>query len=191
MRAGTCPLERQNPVARTSKASHRARATHPRRPRLLPLSLEAESRHASPAKKCKATARACEPQHATWDGYTLPAASRIAAAGAGACTRLRRLFVVTRLRDPSAYARRADISGPIYLFSYDATRRAKAAPLRPPRESLLRYTRTTFVIDEHFGAVIASLIEGLWRCTYMEDAALAATTMQAGNAWGATTRCRR
>ncbi|HEY3731724.1 MAG TPA: FAD-dependent monooxygenase [Steroidobacteraceae bacterium] len=35
------------------------------------------------------------------------------------------------------------------------------------------YARATFVIDEHFGAVIAVLNnEGLWRCTYMEDAAL-------------------
>jgi 3-(3-hydroxy-phenyl)propionate hydroxylase/6-hydroxy-3-succinoylpyridine 3-monooxygenase len=35
------------------------------------------------------------------------------------------------------------------------------------------YTRTTFVIDARFGAVIAVLNgEGLWRCTYMEDAAL-------------------
>jgi 2-polyprenyl-6-methoxyphenol hydroxylase-like FAD-dependent oxidoreductase len=36
------------------------------------------------------------------------------------------------------------------------------------------YTRTTFVIDSQFGAVIALLDkEGLWRCTYMEDATLA------------------
>jgi len=35
------------------------------------------------------------------------------------------------------------------------------------------YTRTTFVIDARFGAVIAVLNqEGLWRCTYMEDATL-------------------
>jgi 6-hydroxy-3-succinoylpyridine 3-monooxygenase len=35
------------------------------------------------------------------------------------------------------------------------------------------YTRTTFVIDDRFGAVIAVLDnEGLWRCTYMEDAEL-------------------
>ena len=35
------------------------------------------------------------------------------------------------------------------------------------------YQRTTFVIDGRFGAVIALLNnEGLWRCTYMEDAAL-------------------
>jgi len=35
------------------------------------------------------------------------------------------------------------------------------------------YARATFVIDERFGAVIAILNkEGLWRCTYMEDAAL-------------------
>ena len=35
------------------------------------------------------------------------------------------------------------------------------------------YARATFVIDERFGAVIAILSrEGLWRCTYMEDAAL-------------------
>jgi 2-polyprenyl-6-methoxyphenol hydroxylase-like FAD-dependent oxidoreductase len=35
------------------------------------------------------------------------------------------------------------------------------------------YTRTTFVIDDRFGAVIAILNnEGLWRCTYMEDATL-------------------
>ena len=33
--------------------------------------------------------------------------------------------------------------------------------------------RTTFVIDDRFGAVIARLNnEGLWRCTYMEEAAL-------------------
>src|SRR5262249_25743722 len=32
------------------------------------------------------------------------------------------------------------------------------------------YTRTTFVIDTRFGAVIAVLNnDGLWRCTYMED----------------------
>jgi 3-(3-hydroxy-phenyl)propionate hydroxylase/6-hydroxy-3-succinoylpyridine 3-monooxygenase len=35
------------------------------------------------------------------------------------------------------------------------------------------YSRATFVIDDQFGAVIAVLNrEGLWRCTYMEDAAL-------------------
>ena len=35
------------------------------------------------------------------------------------------------------------------------------------------YARATFVIDERCGAVIAVLNrEGLWRCTYMEDAAL-------------------
>jgi 3-(3-hydroxy-phenyl)propionate hydroxylase len=35
------------------------------------------------------------------------------------------------------------------------------------------YARATFVIDDRFGAVIAVLNnEGLWRCTYMEDAAL-------------------
>jgi 2-polyprenyl-6-methoxyphenol hydroxylase-like FAD-dependent oxidoreductase len=35
------------------------------------------------------------------------------------------------------------------------------------------YTRTTFVIDNRFGAVIAVLDnQGLWRCTYMEDAGL-------------------
>lgn len=35
------------------------------------------------------------------------------------------------------------------------------------------YARSTFVIDEQFGAVIAMLNnDGLWRCTYMEDAAL-------------------
>ena len=35
------------------------------------------------------------------------------------------------------------------------------------------YARSTFVIDDRFGAIIAMLtIEGLWRCTYMEDAAL-------------------
>ena len=35
------------------------------------------------------------------------------------------------------------------------------------------YNRTTFVIDRDFGAVIAVLDnEGLWRCTYMEDASL-------------------
>ena len=35
------------------------------------------------------------------------------------------------------------------------------------------YARATFVIDDRFGAVIAILNnEGLWRCTYMEDAAL-------------------
>ena len=40
------------------------------------------------------------------------------------------------------------------------------------------YTRTTFVIDDHFGAVIAVLNrEGLWRCTYMEDARLPEETV--------------
>jgi 3-(3-hydroxy-phenyl)propionate hydroxylase/6-hydroxy-3-succinoylpyridine 3-monooxygenase len=35
------------------------------------------------------------------------------------------------------------------------------------------YARATFVIDESFGAVIVILNnEGLWRCTYMEDATL-------------------
>jgi 3-(3-hydroxy-phenyl)propionate hydroxylase/6-hydroxy-3-succinoylpyridine 3-monooxygenase len=35
------------------------------------------------------------------------------------------------------------------------------------------YSRATFVIDDQFGAVIAVLnTERLWRCTYMEDAAL-------------------
>jgi 2-polyprenyl-6-methoxyphenol hydroxylase-like FAD-dependent oxidoreductase len=35
------------------------------------------------------------------------------------------------------------------------------------------YARSTFVIDDRFGAVIAVLNnEGLWRCTYMEDATL-------------------
>ena len=35
------------------------------------------------------------------------------------------------------------------------------------------YTRTTFVIDARYGAVIALLDNGgLWRCTYMEDATL-------------------
>ena len=35
------------------------------------------------------------------------------------------------------------------------------------------YARATFVIDEHCGAVIAILNkEGLWRCTYMENATL-------------------
>jgi 2-polyprenyl-6-methoxyphenol hydroxylase-like FAD-dependent oxidoreductase len=35
------------------------------------------------------------------------------------------------------------------------------------------YARATFVIDERYGAVIAVLNnEGLWRCTYMEDASL-------------------
>ena len=35
------------------------------------------------------------------------------------------------------------------------------------------YARSTFVIDDRFGAVIAILNnEGLWRCTYMEDATL-------------------
>lgn len=40
------------------------------------------------------------------------------------------------------------------------------------------YTRTTFVIDSRYGAVIALLDkEGLWRCTYMEDAALPEETV--------------
>src|SRR5262249_3158186 len=35
------------------------------------------------------------------------------------------------------------------------------------------YARSTFMIDDQFGAVIALLNnEGLWRCTYMEDDAL-------------------
>jgi 3-(3-hydroxy-phenyl)propionate hydroxylase len=35
------------------------------------------------------------------------------------------------------------------------------------------YARSTFVIDDRFGAVIALLdSNGLWRCTYMEDASL-------------------
>jgi 3-(3-hydroxy-phenyl)propionate hydroxylase/6-hydroxy-3-succinoylpyridine 3-monooxygenase len=35
------------------------------------------------------------------------------------------------------------------------------------------YTRTTLLIDDRYGAVIAKLDnEGLWRCTYMEDSAL-------------------
>lgn len=35
------------------------------------------------------------------------------------------------------------------------------------------YARSTFVIDDRSGAIIALLTrEGLWRCTYMEDAAL-------------------
>ena len=35
------------------------------------------------------------------------------------------------------------------------------------------YSRATFVVDARFGAVIAILNrEGLWRCTYMEDASL-------------------
>jgi 2-polyprenyl-6-methoxyphenol hydroxylase-like FAD-dependent oxidoreductase len=39
------------------------------------------------------------------------------------------------------------------------------------------YARATFVIDDRFGAVIAILNnDGLWRCTYMEDAALAEDT---------------
>jgi len=39
------------------------------------------------------------------------------------------------------------------------------------------YARTTFVIDDQHGAVIAKLgTEGLWRCTYMEDAALPEAT---------------
>jgi 3-(3-hydroxy-phenyl)propionate hydroxylase/6-hydroxy-3-succinoylpyridine 3-monooxygenase len=39
------------------------------------------------------------------------------------------------------------------------------------------YARATFVIDDRFGAVIAVLNrEGLWRCTYMEDAALPEAT---------------
>ncbi len=36
-----------------------------------------------------------------------------------------------------------------------------------------RYARATFLIDDVYGAVIAKIDnEGLWRCTYMEDAAL-------------------
>jgi len=39
------------------------------------------------------------------------------------------------------------------------------------------YARSTFVIDDQFGAVIAILSnEGLWRCTYMEDAGLSEET---------------
>jgi 2-polyprenyl-6-methoxyphenol hydroxylase-like FAD-dependent oxidoreductase len=39
------------------------------------------------------------------------------------------------------------------------------------------YAQTTFVIDDRCGAVIAILNnEGLWRCTYMEDATLAEET---------------
>jgi len=39
------------------------------------------------------------------------------------------------------------------------------------------YARATFVIDDRFGAVIAVLNrEGLWRCTYMEDATLPEAT---------------
>jgi len=39
------------------------------------------------------------------------------------------------------------------------------------------YARATFVIDERFGAVVVILNNaGLWRCTYMEDAALAEET---------------
>jgi 3-(3-hydroxy-phenyl)propionate hydroxylase/6-hydroxy-3-succinoylpyridine 3-monooxygenase len=42
------------------------------------------------------------------------------------------------------------------------------------------YLRTTFVIDDRFGAVIVVLNdEGLWRCTYMEDATLAEETFLA------------
>jgi 2-polyprenyl-6-methoxyphenol hydroxylase-like FAD-dependent oxidoreductase len=40
------------------------------------------------------------------------------------------------------------------------------------------YARATFVIDDRFGAVIAILnSRGLWRCTYMEDAALPEETI--------------
>jgi 2-polyprenyl-6-methoxyphenol hydroxylase-like FAD-dependent oxidoreductase len=40
------------------------------------------------------------------------------------------------------------------------------------------YARATFVIDDQFGAVIAILNnEGLWRCTYMEDATLPEETV--------------
>ena len=40
------------------------------------------------------------------------------------------------------------------------------------------YARATFVIDDRFGAVIAILNnKGLWRCTYMEDAALPEETI--------------
>jgi 2-polyprenyl-6-methoxyphenol hydroxylase-like FAD-dependent oxidoreductase len=36
-----------------------------------------------------------------------------------------------------------------------------------------QYARATFLIDERYGAVIAKLDnQGLWRCTYMEDASL-------------------
>jgi len=39
------------------------------------------------------------------------------------------------------------------------------------------YARATFVIDQRFGAVVVILTEeGLWRCTYMEDAALPEAT---------------
>jgi len=39
------------------------------------------------------------------------------------------------------------------------------------------YARSTFVIDDQHGAIIALLDnEGLWRCTYMEDAALSEET---------------
>jgi 2-polyprenyl-6-methoxyphenol hydroxylase-like FAD-dependent oxidoreductase len=39
------------------------------------------------------------------------------------------------------------------------------------------YTRTTLLIDDQHGAVIAKLDnEGLWRCTYMEDSALPENT---------------
>jgi len=41
------------------------------------------------------------------------------------------------------------------------------------------YARSTFVIDEHYGAIIALLNnEGLWRCTYMEDAGLPEETFR-------------
>jgi 2-polyprenyl-6-methoxyphenol hydroxylase-like FAD-dependent oxidoreductase len=42
------------------------------------------------------------------------------------------------------------------------------------------YARSTFVIDDQHGAIIARLDnEGLWRCTYMEDAAFAEETFLA------------
>jgi 2-polyprenyl-6-methoxyphenol hydroxylase-like FAD-dependent oxidoreductase len=41
------------------------------------------------------------------------------------------------------------------------------------------YSRATFVIDDRFGAVIVVLNnEGLWRCTYMEDATLPEETFR-------------
>ncbi len=41
-----------------------------------------------------------------------------------------------------------------------------------------RYARATFLIDDVHGAVIAKIDnEGLWRCTYMEDAALPETSI--------------
>ncbi len=48
------------------------------------------------------------------------------------------------------------------------------------------YARATFVIDDHHGAVIAVLNnEGLWRCTYMEDATGACNTLPHASALGA------